>query len=224
MNYYSKLIPFLFYSSTEPNSKKPKIEIQRSPILEEKVRIGSTDDISVKEILQEQVLMDGLFSKDNVTEVKDTDDINIENNETSEGIKSADNTVEENSDNYGKVEEESNKGDDIKDMSSDSVCASTSHDTTDDMCKLDTSIETKESAVPSSSKLDTTSESSCAGDVGGLDNASTIKSTPDSGIENRYGTKTKFLLRVRLRNNPKRPLCRRQSLKGNFLIRCHGTV
>ena len=108
----------------------------------------------------------------------------------------------------GKVEEESNKGDDIKDMSSDSVCASTSHDTTDDMCKLDTSIETKESAVPSSSKLDTTSESSCAGDVGVLDNASTIKSTPDSGIVNRYGTKTKFLLRVRLRNNPKRPLCR----------------
>ena len=150
MNYYSKLIPFLFYSSTEPNSKKPKMEIQRSPILEEKVRIGSTNDISVKEILQEQVLMDGLFSKDNVTEVKDTDDINIENNETSEGIKSADNTVEENSDNYGKVEEESNKGDDIKDMSSDSVCASTSHDTTDNMCKLDTSIETKESAVPSS--------------------------------------------------------------------------
>ena len=91
-------------------------------------------------------------------------------------------------------------------MSSDSVCESTSHDTTEYMCKLDTSVETKDSAVPSSSKIDTTSESSSAGDVDVLDNASTIKSAPDSGIENRYGTKTKFLLRVRLRNNLKRPL------------------
>ena len=208
MNYYSKLIPFLFYSNTEPNCKKPKIEIQQPPILEEKVRIGSTNDISVKEILQEQVLMDGLFSKDNVMEVKDTCNINIENSETSQGIKSVDNTieVEKNSDNCGQVEEQSNKGDDIKDVSSDSVCESTLHDTTEYMCKLDTSVETKDFAVPNSSKLDTTSESSSAGDVDVLDNASTIKSAPDSGIENRYGTKTKFLLRVRLRNNPKRPL------------------
>ena len=208
MNYYSKLIPVLFYSNTEPNCKKPKIEIQQPPILEEKVKIGSTNDISVKEILQEQVLMDGLFSKDNVMEVKDTCNINIENSETSQGIKSVDNTieVEKNSDNCGQVEEQSNKGDDIKDVSSDSVCESTLHDTTEYMCKLDTSVETKDFAVPNSSKLDTTSESSSAGDVDVLDNASTIKSAPDSGIENRYGTKTKFLLRVRLRNNPKRPL------------------
>ena len=68
MNYYSKSISFLFYSNTEPTTKKkPKIEIQQSPILEEKVQIGSNDDISIKEILQEQVLMDGSFSKDNVT-------------------------------------------------------------------------------------------------------------------------------------------------------------
>ena len=141
------------------------------------------------------MLMDGLFSKGNVMEVKDTDNINIENNETSQGVKSVDDTVEveKNSDNCGKVEEQSNKGDDIKDVSSESVCESTSHDTTEDMCKLDTSVETNDSAVPRSSKLDTTSELSCAGDVDVLDNASTIKSAPDSGIENRYGTKTKFV-------------------------------
>ena len=140
--------------------------------------------------------MDGSFSKDNVTEVKDAYNINVENNETSQGIKSVDNTVkvEKNSDNCGQVEEQPNKGDDIKDMSSDSACESTSHDTTEYMCKLDTSVETKDSAVPSSSKLETTSESSSAGDVDVLDNASTIKSAPGSGIENRYGTKTKFLL------------------------------
>ena len=164
--------------------------------------------------------MDGLFSKDNVMEVKDTDSINIENNETSEGVQSVENNVEveKNSDNCGEVKEGSNKdnssvGDDIKEESSDSVCGSTSHDTTEYMGKLDTWVETKDSAVPSSSKLDTTSESSSAGDLDVLD---TIKSTPDSGVDNRYGTKTKFLLRVRLRNYLKRLLQGEQSLKGNF--------
>ena len=164
--------------------------------------------------------MDRSFSKDNVMEVKDTDNINIENNETSEGIQSVENNVEveKNSDNCSEVEEGSNKdnssvGDDIKEGSSDSVCGSTSHDTTEYMGKLDTSVETKDSAVPSSSKLDTTSESSSAGDLYVPD---TIKSTPDSSIDNRYGTKTKLLLRVRLKNNPKRPLQGGQSLKDNF--------
>ena len=80
--------------------------------------------------------MDGLFSKENVKEVKDIYNINVENNETSQDIKSDDNNVEveKNSDNCGQVEEQSNKGDDIKDMSSDSVCESTSHDTTEYMC------------------------------------------------------------------------------------------
>ena len=124
--------------------------------------------------------------------------------------------VEKNGDNCSEAEEGSNKDnssveDDIKEESSDSVCGSTSHDTTEYMGKLDTSIETKDSAVPSSSKLDTTLESSSAGD---LDVLYTIKSTPDSSFDNRYGTKTKFLLRVRLRNNPKRQ--GGQSLKGNF--------
>ena len=223
MNYYSKPVSFLFYSNTEPNSKEPKIEIQWSSILEEKVQIGSTDNTSVKEILQEQVLMDGSFPKNNVAEVKDTDNINVENNETSEGIQSVENSVEveKNSDNCGEVEEGSNKdnssvGDDIKEESSNSVCGSTSHDTTEYMGKLDTSVETKDCAVLSSSKLDTTSESSSMSDVHVPDNASTIKSAPDSSVDNRYGTKTKFLLRVRLRNNLKRPLQGGQSLKGNF--------
>ena len=137
-----------------------------------------------------------------------------------EGVQSVENNVkvEKNSDNCSEIEEGSNKdnssaGDYIKEESSDSVCGSTSHDTTEYMGKLDTSVETKDSAVPSSSKLDTASESSSAGDLDVLDIG---KSTPDSGVNKRYGTKTKFLLRVRLRNNPKRPLQGGQSLKGSF--------
>ena len=131
---------------------------------------------------------------------KDTDNINVENNETSEGLQSVENNVEveKNSDNCGEVEEGSNKdnsvGDVIKEESSDSVYGSTSHDTTEYMGKLDTSVETKDSAVPSSSKLDTTSGSSSTGDLDVLD---TIKSAPDSSIDNRYRTKTKNKISIK---------------------------
>ena len=154
------------------------------------------------------MLKDGSFTKNSKTE--DVQEVT----ETSKGIQSVKNSVDvempENSDNCWEVEEGPSKNNcsvvesgDSKEESSDSLLGSTSHDTTEyiSVDKLDTLVETKDSTVPSSSKLDLT------GDVDALDNASTSKSAPDSSIEDatqRYGTKTKYIFRVRLRNNLKK--------------------